>query len=142
MGDENIAGFNTIDSKAFLYFGTYHNVGNGLEQYVNTVIADEPEVIILNYGLYDTTYDNIDLFIRDYVNLINQLKENLPNTKLYMCRVFPGDPEAEELTTVGKLMIENTPEINSAITRVSGETFTDVIDPEEFFDFGYYCPLR
>ena len=138
MGDENIVGFNTIDPKALLYFGTYHNVGNGLEQYINTVIADAPEVIILNYGLYDATYDNIDLFVRDYVNLINQLKESLPNAKIYMCRVFPGDPEAEELTTVGKLIIENVPEINSAITRISGETFTDVIDPEEFFDFGYY----
>ena len=140
MGDENLAGFNNIDPKASLYAGPYYNVGDGLSQHVDAVIAEAPEVIILNYGLFDATYDNIELFKRDYINLINKLKESLPEAKLYMCRIFPGDPEAEELTTVGKLIIENIPEINSAITSISGETFTDVIDPEEFFDFGYYEP--
>lgn len=48
-----------------------------------------PEIMILNFGTFSTSWINEETFIKNASSMIEQIKENSPNTKIILISIYP-----------------------------------------------------
>ncbi len=48
-----------------------------------------PEIMILNFGTFSTSWINEETFIKNASSMIKQIKENSPNTKIILISIYP-----------------------------------------------------
>lgn len=48
-----------------------------------------PDIMILNFGTFSTSWINADTFIKNASSMIEQIKENSPNTKIILISIYP-----------------------------------------------------
>lgn len=69
----------------------YHNVNEPLEQVVNSVIAQQPDCLLLSVYIFNV------LFVK---KLIEQIRQKLPN-----CKIIAGGPEADAYIDADHIII-------------------------------------
>lgn len=136
MGDSITKGISEYgvlnDQKIFAHIGD--TVAKGLT-YVNKVIAAKPQNIIVAYGMNDLEMLNpsdesgsIENFKQKYTELINKLKTELPNSKIYAQAPF-SVVEIITMANSKNLSMKNVLAIREAIESIcetSGVTYMDV----------------
>ena len=118
-------------------------LGNSkIEEHISKVIDLHPQSIFLSYGLNDLSalQGNSDLFKENYKAIIVQLKEALPDTKLYINSILPVTQHAIDTT----VYYENIPQFNEKLIELCTEnniTFidnTDLVKPEYYGSDGIH----
>lgn len=91
VGDSLMQGLNTykiLDSANMISMvsaSLYHLEGN-----VGTIIANNPQTLILHYGInmLGNTSSQLDWFIEAYEEILSELKPQLPDTKIFVSSIF------------------------------------------------------
>lgn len=111
-----------------------------LEENLDNIIATNPSVLILHYGLNMISLEQyqLDNFISRYTEIINELKEQLPTTRIIISGIFPVD------TSEGYIEEEHAaiPSYNKALEKMSKELEVEFLDSSPTFQTGvdYYEP--
>lgn len=121
-----------------------NGVKEGLEK-VDTVLALNPKNVVILYGMNDViTFDGggeggVEAYKANYIKLINELKEKLPNSNIYIQAPLPVLDKAK--ATNIRLTNENLKEfreITEAVSRETGVYYynTDllVVDNSELYE--------
>ena len=95
-------------------------IGSGVDQCssdINTVIAYEPENVVLSYGLDDLVYfaGDSEAFIDGYETIISQIKAEIKGVNIYVCSIPTPSAEAIEDQSV----YGSADEFNSALKKMS-----------------------
>ncbi len=63
---------------------------NHLEENIGNIINNNPKNLILHYGINmaGNTENDLEIFIKKYTELINVIRANLPNTKIFVSGIF------------------------------------------------------
>ncbi|MBQ8997636.1 MAG: peptidoglycan DD-metalloendopeptidase family protein, partial [Clostridium sp.] len=128
MGDSLTVGLGSNVNSITTYATTSHTVKDGTNKYYKEVIKKKPSVVILSYGTNDAGYNNTESFISDYKDLISKLKLGIPNVKIYLNKIFPGDDTKPSVTSAGKTIIKNIPSYNNALNQIASESGVTLID--------------
>lgn len=93
---------------------------------ISKAISKNPENIFISLGTNDIGYynGNSEKFINYYRQLINQIKESLPNTKIYINCIMPVEEKAIE----NKPYLIHIDDFNAALKNLCNETDTTYID--------------
>lgn len=89
-------------------------------------VSMAPRYIFMNYGMNDAAICGSDTakFIGRYKDAIASLQEQLPDSKIYVCSIFPAQPEACEK----KPFLAYIPDYNAALAAMCGELGITFID--------------
>lgn len=100
MGDSITAGFAEYDvlnaSSVVAEIGVSLD---GLDEQIKKVKELNPQVVFMSYGMNDilSTKGDTDLFVKKYRAVIDKVKEELPDTKIFINSIFPvQEKKAEE----------------------------------------------
>ena len=126
MGDSLTEGIRISVPGTTTFSKNGHTVDQGAKEFVASVIAAKPNVVVLSYGTNDALNRSTEEFRQNYIALINDLKKNIPDVKTYINRIFPGNPSAG--TPASKVLAENAPKFNNTINDIAQETQSNVID--------------
>ena len=93
---------------------------------VSKAISKNPENIFISLGTNDIGYynGNSEKFLNYYRQLINQIKENLPNTKIYINCIMPVEEKAIEKNTY----LIHIDDFNTGLKNLCTETGATYID--------------
>lgn len=111
-----------------------------LEENMDTIISTNPPELILHYGLNMISFDDSQLenFIYEYSELISELKQELPTTRIIVSGIFPVD------TSEGYIEEEHAviPDYNKALEQMCKELDVEYLDSTPAFQTGvdYYEP--
>lgn len=128
MGDSLTVGLGNNISSITTYASSSDSVKQGTNKYYQDVIKKKPPVVVISYGTNDARYENTESFIADYKDLISKLKLGIPNVKIYLNKIFPGDDTKPSVTSTGKKIIKNIPSYNNALSQIASETGATLID--------------
>ena len=91
------------------------------------VIAKKPSIVIISFGTNDAGANNPASFIKNYKELISKLQTGIPNVKIYINKIFPGDSSKKENSGYLKV-IKNIPAYNKVLPQIAEETGATLID--------------
>ena len=115
-----------------------HNVKQGRDEHLDGIIKKQPPVVVISYGTNDAGYNNTRNFIQDYKDLISKLKAGIPNVKIYINKIFPGDETKPNVNSTGKTIIKNIPSYNNALNQIASEANVTLIDCTNIPDLKSY----
>lgn len=99
-----------------------------LEENIGVIVARNPKVLILHYGLNMLWADETGTqwFIDDYSELVLRLKKDLPDTRIIISGIFPVDEEiaVDDIFT-------HIPRHNEALKKMCADTGVEFLDSTE-----------
>lgn len=94
-----------------------HSLIQGKQISLPKVIEKKPKMLIMDYGTNDVE-DGLEKYKKRYKDLINEIKKELPSTKIYLTKIYnPYTPKI----------------FNDAIDEIAKETGATVIDSSNVF---------
>lgn len=108
-----------------------------LESMDEQIFDLEPSVIFINIGTNDISIPEMtkERFTADYRKVLDQIKERLPKTKVFMMAFYPVNPDlAEEIKAwpqaaeAARLRLERIPWANSIMQSLADEYNFEFID--------------
>lgn len=101
-----------------------------LETNLSKIVAKRPPILLLHYGLnmISTSDAQLNTFIRNYTGLINQLKKQLPNTRIVVSLLFPVDRSKAVSAEFGRVDA-----YNSALKEMCGTLGVEYLDSAPAF---------
>ena len=128
MGDSLTYALGEYVNSATTFATEGHSVKQGKDEHLNNIIKKQPSVVVISYGTNDAGYNNTKTFIQDYKDLISKLKAGIPNVKIYVNKLFPGDDTKPDVTSGLKKLISNIPAFNNALVQIANEANVTLID--------------
>lgn len=125
MGDSLFVGIknNTDVDESQVVAVIGDNLIKGFKNSLPKVVEKKPKYVVMDYGTNDKD-DGIEKFKERYIDLINELKKQLPDTKLYLTKLY-----------------NSVSNFNPAIDEIAKETGCTVIDSSHVFkDKSYFEP--
>ncbi len=104
------------------------------------IFGTEPSVIFINIGTNDISREEetMDMLRSDYREVLTQIKNNLPDTKVYMMAYYPVNTEVAdrvkawpEAPLAARLRFERLPEANEIVKGLAAEFGYEYIDVNE-----------
>lgn len=137
MGDSITAGFTEYD--ILNASSVVAEIGAGLEaakDQVGKVKEINPQVVFLSYGMNDilSTQGDTDTFIDNYKDLIKEMQEEVPNTKIFVNSVFPVSKQEREQEPV----FEQLDIYNEALREMCDKQQIAYVDNTELVSERYY----
>lgn len=87
---------------------------------LDSIEKQNPENIFIMLGMNDMlNNENSDKFAEDYSNLINSIRERVPDTNIYIQSILPVDPKVREKKPV--LTNENIDKFNKVLIKFAKE---------------------
>ena len=127
VGDSLTVGMSQAVSGITTYAKVGQTVWQGYDAYVNQIVAAKPSTVVISYGTNDAGYNNATKFVSSYKKFIKKLKDEIPNVKIYISKIFPGDASKSGVTSSGKTCINGIPALNNKLAEIATEGAT-VID--------------
>ena len=137
LGDsiaEELSGYGVLDESVVVAkIGV--SIPNAGEQ-VEKAIGLNPQNLFLAFGSNDvqTTGGNADIFRENYKNLIEELKERLPDTKIYVNGITPVQDWVLESEPTFKMI----PQFNEILKQICEEEEVTFIDNSELISDELY----
>lgn len=99
---------------------------------VSKAILKNPQNVFISLGTNDIGYynGNSEKFSNYYIQLINQIKENLPNTKIYINCIMPVEENAIEKNPY----LIHIDDFNTALKNLCSETGVTYIDNSKLIE--------
>lgn len=95
------------------------------KQDINTVVNLNPQNIIMLYGMNDLLlFKDTESFIKHYEELIKEIKDKLPNVKIYINSIFPVRSEVSNKEP----SYENYDDFNAGLQDMCGRLSINFID--------------
>ena len=136
MGDSLTVGMGQTVGNIPIYATVGHTVGQGAKKYKQAIINDKPSMIVISYGTNDAGYKKPDSYKKDFIELINDLKTNIPGIIIYVNKIFPG--LESKASGTGLECIKNIPSYNEALNEVVKETGVTLLDCTTIPDLSTY----
>ena len=137
MGNSIAKGFNSYG-----YLGNSSVVAKSgasisdVDDEIATVKDLKPKIIFLTYGSNDVALykEDISLFIKDYKNLIKELSEELPDTKIFVNSILPVRSDAADENPAFKYIGE----YNKRLQKMCDEMQIAFLDNTDIVKTEYY----
>ena len=127
VGDSLTVGMSQAVSGITSYAKVGQTVWQGYDAYANQIVAAKPSTVVISYGTNDAGYNNVTKFVSSYKKFIKKLKDEIPNVKIYISKIFPGDASKSGVTSSGKACINGIPALNNKLAEIATEGAT-IID--------------
>ncbi len=107
-----------------------------IENHVSRAIEVSPQVLFLSYGLKDieAASGNADIFAMAYKNVLDTLKDSLPETRIYVNCVLP----VQQFVTDENEWYGSIPEYNEKLKELCAEEGVTFIDNSSLAKDEYY----
>ena len=139
VGDSLTEGLGNTVSGIKTYATRGHTVTQGYKAYADKIVKDKPSIIVMSYGTNDAAGgDKTTTFVNDFKKFIQKLKDGIPNVKIYINTIFPGNASKPNCTSGYKTAIKNIPFFNAKLSEIAsaGATVIDctsVIDVDKHY---------
>lgn len=107
-----------------------------LDEQIETVTKLNPQNLFLAYGMNDivATNGNVSEFIKQYESLLDQIKEALPNTKIFVNSIFP----VREDVVRERLEFTHIQEFNKKLEELCDKRQITFLDNTDLVSEDYY----
>lgn len=108
-----------------------------IEEHIKKAKEMKPEVLFLAYGMNDIEAQNGNAsgFVKAYKNVIEDLKESLPDTKIYVNCILPAAQSAIET----RPLFANVPKFNQKLKKLCKKEKVTFIDNTDLVKQEYYA---
>ena len=108
-----------------------------IEEHIKKAKEMKPEVLFLAYGMNDIEAQNGNAsgFVKAYKNVIEDLKESLPDTKIYVNCILPAAQSAIET----RPLFANVPKFNQKLKKLCKKEKVTFIDNTDLIKQEYYA---
>lgn len=105
----------------------------GAKGKIEEIAKADPKNIFIMFGMNDIlTGEDREKFIKDYLELIQSIKEKLPDVKIYIQSILPVEPKVKDKKPL--LTNENINEFNQALMDMAEDEKIDYINIKEILE--------
>lgn len=106
-----------------------------LEENYNNIVAVNPKILILHYGLnmIGTEDYHLEAFIKQYKGLVERFKKSLPNTRIVISLLFPVDTS---VATAARFKCVD--KYNAGLMKMCKEEKLEYLDSASVFKGNYF----
>lgn len=118
-----------LSNKNIVNRGIENDTTDGLLDRITEVTKTKPQKVFIMIGINDLIVGNsTDKIMTNYKDIVNNIKENSPNTKIYIESVLPIDEKMYEKNYPNqrKLNANNIKEIDTKLKKIKGITYIDL----------------
>lgn len=137
MGDSIADGFAEYDVLNASSVVAEIGVGlDELDEQIDRVKELNPQVVFLSYGLNDilVTKGDTELFVEEYKAVLNKMKKELPDTKIFVNSIFP----VQQKVTEAEPDYKKLDEYNQALQEMCDKLQIAYVDNSKIVDDRYY----
>ncbi len=101
-----------------------------IEEYMDRLITLNPSQVFLCFGLNDVSIGNWDTpeaYAEEYLEILNDMQERLPDTVIYVSSILPAQDQAFEKSSAWR----NIPEYSAAVESMCAENGYSFINNDE-----------